>query len=387
MNGLNDAMRQSAVDPRAAPPRAGDRTGPAPTGTDVAVRPRFVAFPRRLIDYTLRLYAALEAEGATVAEGTFSGGWIRAHVRRGDVAHFHWPSFEYHRATRAATSVAFLRWVALLLLLRVRGARIVWTAHNLLPPDRATVPWLDVMARHVIIGMSEKVFVHGPRAAAILAARFPAAAGKVVLIPHGHFIDHFAAPLPREQMRRQLGLAATTFTFLAIGTCKPYKNIDGLIEAFAQIEGDAALVVAGKFSDAAYEERVRQLAARDARVRLLPGFIPDDDLGSYVVACDVVVAAYRDILTSGTALLAMSFGRPLVSVARGHLLDTVTEESGVLYDPDRPEDLVTALRTARARRFPEDRIVAHARTFGFDDAARRTLRALGFATILSDQEP
>ncbi len=344
--------------------------------------PTIFAFPKSGFVYNDCLYAAIERRGATVVHGQFAMRWLLSRVRRGDVIHLHWPSFDYARRGRLAVALGFARWLAILGAARLRGATIAWTAHNVMPHDRAALPWLDTLGRHLLIGASSRVFVHGVEAGRALARRFPRAAPKFAYVPFGHWIDYYPYPrtLTREAARASLGLAPSTFALLFVGICKPYKNVEGLIDAFRRLDGDAALIVAGKFQDDAYRRLVDERAAGDPRIRILAGYVPDQDLPRYVLASDAMVAPYRETLTSGAAVLALSFGRPIVSIATGHLLDVVTPETGVLYDPAPPDALTRALAKARATAFSEARILEHARRFTFDDAAEKTLSALGFPT-------
>ena len=337
---------------------------------------RFFAFPRREIDYTVLLYLALERCGVRVIEGIFSGLWLLKSLRRNDIVHFHWPSFYYAAKGRGASLVAAARWLAILALIRLRGARIVWTAHNLLPHDRSPLPEIDVLMRHVMILISTRVFVHGTHAADKFLQRFPSARRKTRIVPHGHFIEHFVPDESRAASRAALGLPQDAFVHLFIGLCKPYKNLEYLIEQFAKLEGEDILLIVGKFTDPEYERRVRDMAALDPRVRIRAGFIPDEKIARHVIASDVVVAPYRDTLTSGTAILAISLARPIVSIALGHLLDVVTPTVGELYEADEPNGLSAAMARARQRRFDPDAILAHARTFDFSETARMMLVAL-----------
>jgi glycosyltransferase involved in cell wall biosynthesis len=60
----------------------------------------------------------------------------------------------------------------------------------------------------------------------------------------------------------------------------------------------------------------------------------------------VVVFPYRDILTSGAVILAMSFGRACIAPAIGCIVDVLDEHGAILYDPDRPDGLRQALASA-----------------------------------------
>ena len=55
---------------------------------------------------------------------------------------------------------------------------------------------------------------------------------------------------------------------------------------------------------------------------------------------------FRDILTSGSAILALSHGRPVVVPALGCLPETLPADATFLYDPDDPDALAGALHRA-----------------------------------------
>lgn len=338
---------------------------------------RVIALHGRQNLYNEGVYRALESLGVEVVDGIFAGRWLLRNVRPGDVADIHWPSFFYQsRGSRLDLLIGFLRFTALLLLVRARGGRLAWTAHNLFPHDRAALPFLDVLGRHLVIALASRIMVHGPEARQLLAARFPAAGAKAVEIPHGHWIGTYANTMSRSEARQRLGLRPDTYTYLFLGLCKPYKNVDGLIRSFAAVPGQVALVIAGRFQDPAYEQLIRELAARDPRVQLHARYLPDDELQVFLNACDVVVAPYREILTSGSAILAASFGRPIVSLDKGFLRDVVTPATGLLFPPDEPGALERALLAVRDRRFDPATIVAHVANFRFSDAAGRYAAAL-----------
>ena len=349
-----------------------------PLDDTTPLKGRVIAFPKSGISYNDCFYRCVEAQQVTVIDGVFAGGWLWNNLRYGDWVHLHWPSFGYNTSTgRRKLLWAFVRWVALLTLVRMRGCKIVWTAHNLLPHDRAAIAALDVLARRLVIAISERIMVHGQFAAESLVARFPAVVSKLCLIPHGNWINYYPRSLNRETARVKLGLPLDQFVYLFIGLCKPYKNVDGLVRAFRLTSNDALLLIAGKFQDQAYYEHVKALAGSDDRIKIEPGFIPDKQMQAYLLACDVVVVPYREILTSGTAMLAMSFGRPVVSVALGFLKTIVSNPRlGHLFSPTNPTGLSEALNVARSFHFDEKEILAHASCFTFEEAASVFVKSL-----------
>jgi glycosyltransferase involved in cell wall biosynthesis len=63
-------------------------------------------------------------------------------------------------------------------------------------------------------------------------------------------------------------------------------------------------------------------------------------------AADVVVLPYRDIFTSGAALLAMSFGKAIVAPRIGCMAELLRSEGAYLYDKDDPRGLTKAISQA-----------------------------------------
>ena len=217
---------------------------------------RLLAFPYSGSAYTEGFYSALNAAGQEVIEGVFAGRWILCKVRRGDVAHLHWPSFLYvTRKGKPLLIKRFARFFVLLVLLKLLGARIVWTAHNLLPHDPSLFRRLDVLARHLVIACKLQNLCTRPRSVRDTERSLSGGAKKIVIIPHGHFIGFYPDDISRDNARAHFCFAPSTFVYLFIGLCKPYKNLHGLVEVFRNRPGDIALLVAGKFQDRAYDMR------------------------------------------------------------------------------------------------------------------------------------
>ena len=270
----------------------------------------------------------------------------------------------------------FIRFVAVLVLVRIRGAKLLWTAHNLLPHVPSPIPGMDWLGRRVVIGLSHRVYVHGESAGAALEKRFPQVRGKIAMIQHGHWVDYFPHTQSKSQARAKLGISLDAYVFLFIGQCREYKNIPGLINAFRNLPFDSLLLIAGKFSPDDYQGKILAMVEGEERIKLFPRYIPDEELQDFLSASDSVVLPYLEILTSGSAILALSFGRPVVSARMGCLKDLVTDEVGVLFEPTDPDGLYQALTVIGQRRFDEQRIIAHARRFSWTDSARSFVDAL-----------
>jgi glycosyltransferase involved in cell wall biosynthesis len=124
-----------------------------------------------------------------------------------------------------------------------------------------------------------------------------------------------------------------------------------LIAAFraAELPG-ARLVIAGRPADPEADRLVAAAAAGCATIAYRPGFVPDDELQVLMRAADVVVLPFRDVLTSGSVVLAMSFGRAVIAPALGCIPETVAAGHELLYPADDRNGLRRALAAAARHR-------------------------------------
>ena len=306
-------------------------------------RAAVAAFPRSVRDnpYCDLLYGSLAARGVVVAvRAELSPRWLVRHARVVKVLHLHWPEF-YYRSGGQPTARSVTAFVAALLLARLLRYRVVWTVHNALPHERHPV---DRVVRWLLV-RSARLVVHAEAVrAAIPGGRRPPA-----VVPHGHYIGCYPDDVPAIEARRALGLGAEDRVFVCFGQLRAYKGVGALLDAFADLpDPRLQLVVAGRPATDADAQCVLAAAQRDARVRTHLGFVPDPDVQRFLKAADFVVLPYREVLTSGGALLALSFARPLVVPRRGCLAELEREGCAIAYDPDAPGALRAALAAAAA---------------------------------------
>jgi glycosyltransferase involved in cell wall biosynthesis len=306
---------------------------------------RILAYPKGGAHGTAgRLSAGLEARGAQVEDFTF----LRALVRRFDVVHLHWPETHLRSSSWWRALGKHARLLALVLWLRARRTKVVWTLHNLEPHERdhrlsrfLFARWFPRACTHVI--------ALTPTGLQLARARYPALRDKAAaVVPRGHYRDVYRAPPAAAEARARLGLAGDPFTMLFFGTIRPYKNVPALITAFRALpSADAQLVVAGQPMMGEQPARLVELAGADPRIRLCLRWIPDDEVPAFFGAADLVVLPFADVLNSASVLLALSLDRPVLAPRIGALPDiqrVVGSEWLLLY-----EGPLTAAHLARAR--------------------------------------
>lgn len=313
--------------------------------------------------YQRELRAALESRGVSVSgepvgRHTFLE-ILRAWLSHGrpDVIHQHWThNFLGQRANGTVARFGRLRaalFLGQLRLLRVLGVRVVWTVHNLGHHERLGDGGQDMRVHKRLVGIADAVICHCDAAADAVTHEYGLAERdrrKLHVIPHGNYVHAYGPLVDRATARDRLGLPADARILLFVGAIRAYKGVGDLMSAFGQLrDPDLRLVIAGRPFGARTGPALEAQAATDPRVDLRLGFVPDDELPVLLGAADVVVLPFRDILTSGSAVLAMSYARAVVAPSLGCLPETLDHEGAVLYDAQSPDGLVHALGDALAR--------------------------------------
>lgn len=267
--------------------------------------------------YLPNLIDSLRISGVEVSSSTLL--YLGAYrLRAGDWIHLHWPGEAHVHRSRVLYRLHAASIRIQLRALKRRGVRIAWTAHNLVPHDDPH-PDLGLRYRRELLAITDHVFIHFDGACAELAEAF-AYRGPCTTVPHPHYIDDYPPPPQQADARAQLGLPVRGFIALAFGRIRPYKGLGAAIEAFQRIAGEHdRLIIAGpRQGDVADELRG---AHDDPRIIVHDRNIPDSQVPLYYGAADVAVIAHRAFFTSGSAVLALSMGRPVVGPAVHHLAD------------------------------------------------------------------
>lgn len=334
------------------------------------------AFSNRTANpYNARIYGPLAAHGIEVVEfAQPRAAWTRA-----DLVHVHWPESTFNHGLLGAK----LTTEALLFTLRrhkARGARIVWTAHNLAAHERRHVAAEEAFwARY--LPLLDAIIALSPSALERVRERRPRLRDlPAYVIPHPDYRGEYPDTLSRAEARRRLELPLDARVITFFGHIKAYKNAPALIEAVRALP-DVHLLVAGKPRDAELEAEVRAAAKDAPNIHLHLGFVPVEDTQVYLRACDLLALPYRDISSSGSALLGLSFDRP-VWLTEGPLateLAAWTPPGWVTSGTLSPEEMQRALEvSAAAKESPN-----HPQIARFEPAEVARLHAEAFRAIVS----
>jgi glycosyltransferase involved in cell wall biosynthesis len=224
------------------------------------------------------------------------------------------------------------------------GYRIVWTAHDLLPPDQ--VFFDDQRARRHLIARADAVIALSRASARVLAEL---GAADVTVIPFASYAQPYPITLARPEARARLGIAPDDVAVLLIGKIERYKGADLLLEALAHLApgSPVRVLVVGACTDDGYRATLGELASRaDGRAIVRLERIPDEEMAVYLEAADFAAFPFRAVTNSSSVLLAQSFALPVLIPELSSLGD-VPEETALRYDPEGRGLVETLERAAR----------------------------------------
>ena len=335
----------------------------------ILARPAFK--DRHKNPYTWLLYSHIKDLGTDVEQDSP----LRLLQNNYAIWHLHWPENGLNKENKVN---AFARTQALLLQIdwaRRRNVKIVWTVHNLGAHEQLH-PKLEAWFWNAFIQRLDGYIALSKVAMETAQERFFGLKNLPgFVIPHGHYRGEYPDHMTSQEARASLGIPPLSKVLLFCGQIRPYKNLLQLIHAFRQLPDlEGVLYIAGRPHPPAFIELLETEAALDPRVQLHPSFIPKDKVQVYLRAADLVILPYREILNSGSALLALSFDRPILVPRKGSLSELqaqVGEEWVRTYDGEITplqieEALEWALSTSRSKQAPLE-------AFGWKELSQRTI--------------
>ncbi len=281
----------------------------------------------RLLDHP-RLRRSLRAVSYPLDHHAFLR---RVHTARPDVIHFQWlhlPRFDL--------------W--LIAQLKRLGIPLIYTAHDI--DDLFTYRQPGGYAQ--LLAEVDKIIVHTEVNRQALIGRYASIkAIKIEVVPHIEVRFPIPTGATREQARRKLHIPDHALVGLFMGTIRPYKGVDVLVEACLSAQRECPdfwIVIAGRCDDQQTRGQLSRLRERSV-VHL--AYVPTRDVWQYHLAADLAIFPYRRVSQSGALITAMSFDLPVIVSDVGGMPETVAG-NGWIVPAGNPEALAASLEAAYA---------------------------------------
>lgn len=240
--------------------------------------------------------------------------WKKALVGRYDVFHVHWPEILVRGSSPAKTAMRCVAFLVVLLRIKFTHVVIVRTVHNVEPHERPH--WiqrglLSLCDRWttLYISLSDHVPTPSP--------------SRTVIIPLGHFRDWYSDAV------REGGVAEPVLgRLLNVGLVRPYKGIEGLLNAFRELEDPSvSLRIVGKFMDPDLGALIWQECESDERLSATDDYVDDVQMATEVTSAELVVLPFFKSTNSSSMILALSLDRPVL-VPSSPTTEQIAQEVG-----------------------------------------------------------
>lgn len=283
----------------------------------------------------------------------------------GDVVHAQW--WSYVLAPVYVTVLGFSR---------LRRKRVVLTVHNVEPHEGGL---LRRLANRAVFRFAHRFIVHSEANKTSLQRMLHCDPARISVLPHG-VLETPRTGMSRPTARLRLGIPGDARVVLCFGNIRPYKGVDVLLRAFAEVaaaDEKALLLIAGQpWGDwEPYQRLIEELGVVD-RVRTRLEYIPSAEIEPLFVASDLVVLPYTHFdAQSGVGTRALPFGRPLIVTNSGGLPDLVLDPDAVVAAGDAAalaRAIVRVLGDQDLRDLMSVGSLAMAAALGWDAIAERT---------------
>ena len=211
-------------------------------------------------------------------------------------------------------------------------ATIMAICDNIIPHEERL---LDTRLTKIFFGFIDSFIVLSKKVENELLSFVPEA--KYKYSPHPIY-SIFNNTLSKEQAKAELKLA-TKKVLLFFGLIREYKGLDILINAMEKIKTeleDYTLLIVGECyeNENKYTELIKKAGITD-NVKCHYSFIPDNEVGKYFSAADVVVLPYKTASQSGIVQIAYHFDTPVIVSNVGGLPEIVDEgKTGYCVEPN-----------------------------------------------------
>lgn len=252
--------------------------------------------------------------------------------------HLHWThSFMVHKDF-FITVFNSTRFLLELLFIKIFNIKICWTVHNIHNHDKINVVserfFLKIIAKFI----ADKIIVHSESNYNDVILHYKLnkkSISKISIIPHVSYIGAYSNTIDRENARNAINLDQSPFVYLFIGLIRDYKGIKKLITEFNNQEfKNSRLIIAGMIHPKSDElqQFIQTQARSNKNIITYLQYIPDEYLQILLNAADVVVLPYENVTTSGSLILAMSFGKAVIIPDFQFASEFVDSNGAIFYD-------------------------------------------------------
>lgn len=168
---------------------------------------------------------------------------------------------------------------------------------------------------------------------------------KYINTPHPVYTI-FGDIYPKDEAKKFLKISDEK-VILFFGYIRPYKGLDVLIKAMPEIlkKVKVKLIAVGEAyeDETKYRSQIEKLGLSND-ILLNTDYIPNNEVGKYFSAADVVVLPYKSATQSGIVQIAYNFNKPVIATDVGGLAEVVLDgKTGFVVEPNDSNKIAEAV--------------------------------------------
>jgi len=267
---------------------------------------------------------------------------IRFYVKsKFKLLHVHWPDKFILHDNALIMAIKASNFILQLLFFKILGVKIVWTVHNINNHEGTNLKFYRTILKFFSC-LVDLHIIHSKHSVPLLESF---SIKKIEVLKHPSYYGYYKLDFDEKKSRLILGIPENSFVYLFIGQIKEYKGVLDLIKAFKKINiENSCLLVAGLVSNQRILNKINIRKKNSSNIIFYNEFIRDDNLQLFFKASDVVVFPFKSILTSGSALLAQSFGKPIIIPEVDTLLENLNSSGVFTYKMNDLDDLAKMMK-------------------------------------------
>ena len=184
---------------------------------------------------------------------------------------------------------------------------------------------VNKLIRKYMAHIADKLQVHCTSAIDIMAPILNVEKNKFFIVNHPDFpterIEKDQAVDSLNQKYFANKIKKDNIIFLMFGEIAEYKGIKEVIEIFNTLDQKKKLVIAGtvKKGNSKYFNELLSSIKNEEQILVCNRRIPDEDVPLFLNSCDYAIFNYRNVLTSGSVVLAINYNKRIIIPSMGCL--------------------------------------------------------------------
>lgn len=362
---------------------------------------KILAFPKATNPYQELLYTPLRKRGISISYlqqcvsshtlwilFIFIPQIIYFRAKGYKIFHLHWLyPFSFPLMNNLFSRLFFTIYTPIcLLIIKLIGFKLIWTVHNLISHEKQFLN--DYHVAIFLSKLSDAIIVHSPNSIPLMK-ELDYATNSLYVIPFGNFIEYYPSTVTYLESRNKFGIEQKDTVFLFFGLIRSYKGFSELVKVFSHLMEkhiSIKLFIAGECPDKNTKEVLIDFQGKYRnQIFLSLHHISDKEVQYYFNCADAIAIPFKNVTTSSSAVLAFSFGKPVIAPLMGNIVD-FPSYTGVYYNPDDIDGFNNSIKDSIKRRkeLPEmgRKAYRYAKTLSWAESAEKTHEV--FKSLIDD---